>query len=163
MREKKVPPKFWTEDNVEEATRAADNKSYVFLGAVALRILSGMQKDYPASVISIVCGAITNGGMLPGAEVKKNLERFEDMIQQLELREQLVFNQLPFEDYLFQIRRTRPPEDPDILLNEFYRPIFESNIIDVAYFLPGWEMSHGATWEYNLIRELGMLYHLVRL
>lgn len=155
-------PKFWTKEDVEEAVRAADNKSYAFLSRIAIRVLKRMKKGGEGRAIAIISGSITNGGTLPGSEVKKNLERFEEIIQRLELQGKLVFNQLPFEEYLFQIRRTRPPEDPNVLLEEFYRPIFESFIINIDYFLPGWKESHGARWEYNLVRDLGMLYHFVR-
>lgn len=154
-------PRFWTEDDAVEAARAADNKSYVFLGAVALGILRRMRKENPERVIAIVCGSITNGGTLPGSEVKKNLDLFERMIEKLEGRGILVFNQLPFEEYLFRIRRTRPPENPNVLLEEFYRLIFESRAVDIAYFLPGWENSHGARWENNLVKRLNLYHHEV--
>lgn len=156
MAENKPLPKFWTEDDVEEAARAADNKSFIFLGAVALWILQRMRNEHPRACVAIVCGPITNGGTLSGSEVKKNLERFDETIRRLEEWGFLVFNQMPFEEYLFQIRRSRPPEDPNILLEQFYRFIFESGIINVTYFLPGWEKSHGACWENKLAKSLGL-------
>jgi hypothetical protein len=149
-------PKFWTEEDASEAARAADNGSYVFLGAVAVRILKRMREENPCRTIAIVCGPITNGGTLPGSEIKKNLERFKEAILWLESRGSVVFNQMPFEEYLFQIRLSRPIEDPDVLLESFYRPIFQTAVVDIAYFLPGWENSHGATWENNLTKRLGI-------
>ena len=149
-------PKFWTEDDVLDAIRAADNESYTFLAMVAVRILARMKAGRRENIIAIVCGPITNGGTLPGHEVMKNLSRFDRTIEHLESCGLLVFNQLPFENYLFRIRKRRPDENPDILLESFYRPIFESGMVDIAYFLPGWQASHGARWENNLVKRLGM-------
>lgn len=156
MNENRPLPKFWTEDDREEAVKATVNGSYVFLGAVALGILQGMRRDNPNRVIAIVCGPITNGGTLSGHEVMKNMARFDGAIRSLEELGFLVFNQLPFEEYLFTIRRNRPAEDPNVLLEEFYRLLFESGIINITYFLTGWQNSHGARWENKLAKSLEM-------
>ncbi len=161
MKDMKLPPKFWSEKDVSDATHASLNGSYHELCYVALRILKRMKRMRPESIIAIVCGSITTGGTLPGAEVKKNLEAFASMILRLEARGGAVFNQLPFEEYLFAILRARPNESPDVLLESFYLPIFESGNIQLAYFLPGWEKSHGALWENEQIKRLNLAYCLV--
>ncbi|MDO8504804.1 MAG: hypothetical protein Q7S36_03030 [Candidatus Liptonbacteria bacterium] len=150
-------PKFWTEEDVKDAVRAADNASYLFLGAIALRILNRMRSERPAAIIAIVCGPITDGGTLGKREVMENLSRFDKKIQRLEEWGFLVFNQLPFEKYMSKIRRKRPAEDPNILLEGFYRLLFESGIINIAYFLPNSQKSsHGARWEKKLAKSLKM-------
>ncbi len=41
---------------------------------------------------------------------------------------------------------------PDIQ-QYFHEPILRSGLIDMAFFLPDWQASTGATWEHNIIEK----------
>lgn len=134
---------YWTEEDradVERATKFGE------LSVVARRIVARMPEP-----VFFVCGPISSGGL---GSVEANLARFARAIRYLRDREFSVFNQLPFEQALFEIKRSKPADGGVQLLNEFYLPLFESGLIRIMLFMQGWESSFGASWERERASEL---------
>lgn len=111
--------------------------------------------------VEIVCGPITTGGQ---GSVQKNLEVFNGAIAGLIKQGRPVFNQMPYETALFRLRAeherktNRDPADLSynpVVLEEFYRPLFETRRFTRAWFLPGWRSSKGACWERGVLLALG--------
>ena len=73
-----------------------------------------------------------------------------------------VFDQRPFETPMRRLVEARRVSDYAYdLLDEFYLPLFESGHIKELHFLPGWESSVGARWEYEQGLRLGILiFHI---
>lgn len=139
---------YWTEDDRKELRRA---KTFKDLNGIAMRIL----KKMPQPIVQ-VCGPITSGGL---GSVKKNLHRFNAVIKALDREGFNIFNQLPFENDLYRLRRelskTRPQKRVDReLLNDFYLPIFESGLVASFFFIPDWKTSFGARWEHRQLERL---------
>jgi hypothetical protein len=109
----------------------------------------------------IVCGPITTGGQ---GSVEKNLKVFNGAIKGLIAQGRPVFNQMPYETALFRLRAEyerlaeRNPDDKTynpVVLEEFYRPLFQTRQFLRAWFLPGWRSSQGACWERGVLLALG--------
>ncbi|MEK7168267.1 MAG: DUF4406 domain-containing protein [Patescibacteria group bacterium] len=104
--------------------------------------------------VAQVCGPISTGG---NGSVEENLNILTKAIEFLTEKGISVFNQLPFErtfDKIMKNYKTSGYDTP--ILEEFYGPIFESGKIKNIYFLPGWQKSVGAKWEYNYAKRLGI-------
>jgi len=146
---------YWTDYDYSRALLEA--RSFVELAAIALRVIGRMPKP-----IGQVCGPISTGGH---GSVEKNLAIFNATIDRLVMNCRLitngktvaVFDQIPFEEYLFRlVNQGRETRDNYALLEKFYYPIFTSGHISHLYFIHGWESSHGSVWEHKLGRELEM-------
>lgn len=146
---------FWTDENKAALITA---RSFIDLSSVALAILARMPKP-----VAQVCGPISTGGL---GSIEKNLVAFDATIDHLMQQGISVFDQMPFEDHIFRIVENKwGTRQNNMLLEEFYRPIFESHHVSRLYFIHGWESSEGANWEHKLGQQLGMeisyLPHLV--
>lgn len=136
--------------------------SYTMLSAVALAQLGRMRSIRPMPP-GIVCGPISTGGLGSKAE---NIKHFERVVRYMvNHMKGHFFNQIPFEAALWRVQALRKRQEPGVvysggagnpLLEEFYRPIFESGLIGAAFFIKGWESSDGARWEHNLCEQLGI-------
>lgn len=111
----------------------------------------------------IVCGPITTGGR---GSVEKNLEVFNRAIAGLIRQGRPVFNQMPYETALFRLRAKhdeksgRDPNDKtynDVVLKQFYLPLFQTERFSRAWFLPDWRSSQGARWERQTLSSLYVL------
>ncbi len=133
---------------VKDRQNIAQVKTFKELAKVALRVIHSV--PYP---LAQVCGSITTGGGTP----KQNMRRFALAIDRLSKSGEYMFSQMPFEKTMERLVLSWNGKGycwP--VLEEFYRPIFESGRIRRAYFLPGWERSTGATWEYDVLSGLGI-------
>ncbi|TSC59655.1 MAG: hypothetical protein LiPW15_675 [Parcubacteria group bacterium LiPW_15] len=153
---KKQLPKFWTERDARQADKAT---TYEGLAKIACRILRRQWKNLPAGNdhIAIVSGTLTNGGRLPLRDIRANIRLFGKKIAKLERLGLPVWDQRPFEEHIFRIKNL--PENrnrPMKLLDGFYKPVFDSGLITLAFMLPNWKQSHGARWEKRLFRKLGV-------
>ncbi|PIR69487.1 MAG: hypothetical protein COU47_02840 [Candidatus Niyogibacteria bacterium CG10_big_fil_rev_8_21_14_0_10_46_36] len=101
----------------------------------------------------MVCGPISTGG---SGSVEKNLERFHAVIDALRDERVRIFSQMFFENKLFKMKTWPSYKGGIQLLEEFYRPIFESGFIYRMYFMPNWQTSMGATWERGEAQRLGI-------
>ncbi|MBI5045850.1 MAG: DUF4406 domain-containing protein [Candidatus Niyogibacteria bacterium] len=123
-------------------------KNFSELAEIALRIIHKV----PYSLTQ-VCGSITTGG---GTRAQ-NMRRFALAIDRLSKSGECMFSQMPFEKTMERLVLSWNGKGycwP--VLEEFYRPIFESQRIQRAYFLPRWEKSTGATWEHDILTRLGI-------
>ena len=141
----KVPNKYWIRRDVGDVEFA---KSFGDLSKVAITVLKRMPQP-----VGEVCGPITSGGL---GSREKNLEAFNKAIFALKYDGKNIFDQLPFEEKLFEFTQAVWYQGGLQLLNEFYGPIFESGLIKVLYFMPLWQTSLGATWEHEQAQRLGI-------
>lgn len=107
----------------------------------------------------IVCGPITTGGR--GSHVE-NLHVFNVTIERLLQEGRPIFNQIPYEAKIFELRDQWRKADATNLneyftpiLTDFYGPLFRERIIRKAWFIPGWRSSQGARWERRELVVLG--------
>ncbi len=140
---------YWTLRDREEVKRA---KNFQELAKVGCRILERMPQP-----VGQVCGPITSGGV---GSVAGNILIFQKTIEDLQKLGLIIFNQLAFEKPLWKIMKEFPrqwgkPNKKDLqLLEEFYGTLFHSGYMKTLYFIPGWEYSFGACWEYGKANEL---------
>ncbi len=124
-------------------------RNYYDLQKIAMSVIERM----PQPVIQ-VCGPISTGGL---GSVEKNLELFEVTIENLSKEGVKIFNQIPFEVPIQNIRSNTEQAGYDMdLLNQFYLPLFESGHISEFYFLPDWQTSFGSKWEHEQAERLGI-------
>ena len=134
----------------ENETDLLNAQAYSDLLPISIDVLNRMPKP-----VAIVCGPISTGGTGHEGE---NIKKFEETINKLKNSGINVFGQ----GYLIDkaIRRiangNRSREEEDVLLETFYRPLFESSLINEAYFIPAWETSYGANWEHAQMKRLGI-------
>lgn len=104
--------------------------------------------------ISMVSGPITTGGL---GSREKNIQIFAAAIAALEAEGVSVFNQLPFQDVMAAAwRRWAGKGYCMAILDDFYAPLLHSGKIRKLHFIPGWESSVGARWEFDQCRKLGI-------
>lgn len=102
-----------------------------------------------------VCGPISTGGK---GSIEKNMNALRDAILFVGNQGFSVFDQTIFEKHLWRISRLPALKNADeyFLLDSFYRPIFLSKKLQYLHFIPGWQDSVGARWEYDLGKSLGI-------
>lgn len=142
---------YWTSVELETLERAT---SFVDLVPPAMAVLGRMPQP-----IGQVCGPISTGGR---GTIMANLAVFDATVDCLIQKGIIIFDQMPFEEHIFRIVENQwGSRQNNLLLNEFYLPIFESGRICCLYFIDGWQSSEGATWEHEQARRLNM--HIVYL
>lgn len=119
------------------------------LREIAFRILERIPRP-----TGMVCGPISSGGW---GNIKANILTLLEAIERLQRNGKNIFNQTIFEDAFTRIMKTRINLiDPFLLLEEFYRPLFEGGGITTLYFLRAWRSSLGTCWEHEEAKRLGM-------
>jgi hypothetical protein len=70
----------------------------------------------------------------------------------------LVFDQTPFQEAMSRLVKANQNSKEYCLdiLHVFYRGIFKSGLVSTLLFLPNWESSKGATWEWEEAGTLGI-------
>jgi hypothetical protein len=137
---------FWTEVEHHNIKLA---QTFSELVPVALAVLERMPKP-----IAQVCGPISTGGL---GSIEKNLAVFDTTIDHLMQQGVVVFDQMPFEEHIFRIVENKwGTRQNNMLLEEFYRPIFVSRHVSRLYFIHDWQSSEGANWEHALGQRLGI-------
>ncbi len=138
--------KYWQETDWNDLEKAISIEE---LYIIAERIISRMPKPF-----SQVCGPIASGGL---GSIEKNLEAFNNEIVKLQSKGISIFDQMPFEFPMQRLKKTmRPDECLEIIMNNFYLPIFESGNVSTFYFIKNWESSNGSKWEHEEARRLGI-------
>jgi hypothetical protein len=136
----------WTE---QDHRLVASCKSILDLSQVGISLLRELAGK---GAVSQLCGPMSTGGL--GSRVE-NLSLFSQAIKVAREHGLLVFNQLPFQGALHQLTAHLLAEEKAVsILEGFWRPLFEAQIIKTAYFLPAWETSRGALWERELVTAL---------
>lgn len=135
------------------AQECAAATSFAELSMIAIRELTLFTGG-----AEIVCGPISTGGR----GLDNNILVFGRSITRLLEQGKEVFSQVPYEEKIFELRRKWQEVSPENngkyclpILEEFYRPLFATHRIRVAWFIPGWESSQGAQWERNELTRLG--------
>jgi Domain of unknown function (DUF4406) len=138
--------KYWEKNDWHDVENA---KSILDLYVVAKRIIERMPKP-----IVEVCGPVVNGGL---GSFEANLNVFNETIKNLQSQGLNVFDQMPFEDSMQRLKRENDFDKiVESIKYDFYMPIIKSGIISVFYFINGWELSNGAKWEHEIVKELGI-------
>ena len=107
--------------------------------------------------VGFVCGPISAAGGTKSVE--KNMQIFQSHIEFLENRGLKIFNQLPFEQTVWRL--TASGKNEGNILENFYLPLFKSGVFHIFYFIPGWESSFGASWEFRKAQKLELtIIHL---
>lgn len=145
----KILKYFCDEDHIQ----IAESKSLSDILKVANVVLDRM----PESSIFQVCGPISTGKRT----VEENILVFVKTIEVLFENQLEVFNQMPFEKKMGELQKEWYLKNPGAsyympLLEEFYKPIFETGKIKKMVFIPGWEHSFGASWEHDQANQLGI-------
>ena len=136
--------KYWDEEDFVALKEAQNFKD---LYQIAHLIFARM----PGS-IGQVCGPIATGGL---GSVKANLEVFDATIRKLQGEGKIIFDQMPFE-WPMQDLKKKVTDGANTILQDFYLPLFESGKIKTLYFIKGWETSYGANWEHDQAKRLGI-------
>jgi hypothetical protein len=138
--------KYWNDEDLL-ALEQADTMPQM------LQIALGVLKRMPQPVAQ-VCGPISTGGR---GSILENLVAFNETIVFLQAEGESVFDQMPFEAPMQRVKTTLPKGQYALtLLDDFYLPIFETGLIKKMYFMPDWESSHGAKWEHEQAKRLGI-------
>ena len=142
-----ITKKYWTKEdweNLEKVSNFADMR------VIAKRVLDRIPRP-----VAGVCGPIAETGGLHSIEA--NLKVFNNTITQLQKNGLRIFDQMPFEDKMQELKAKMNREDfLKELDDDFYMPIFESGVVSTFYFIPGWETSNGAKFEHEKAKELGI-------
>ena len=136
----------WNEEDIQALEHVG---SYAEMFALAHSIL----KRIPGPVAQ-VCGPISTGGK---NSIPENLANLKKAIDHLTEKGHNIFDQTPFEGPIVRMK-ILPHEDqyPYALLDDFYLPIFKTGVVKKLFFLPGWEKSTGAKWEYEQGKQLNI-------
>lgn len=119
---------------------------------IGVRVLRRI-RQHGEKVVQI-CGPMSTGGK---GTLAANMTHFKRAVAHARLKGVLVFDQTPFEDPIIRLSASAPREGycHDIL-HIFYRSLFESRLITTLSFLPDWQSSVGAKWEYEEALRLGI-------
>lgn len=139
--------KYYTEEDRYALAKAA---SYKELFTIAESILRRMPRPRGQ-----MCGPISTGGT---GSREKNIKRFDVALEHILKQDIEVFNQMPFEEHIHRIQENSDEKAVYAtgILEDFYLPIFENNLVDTLYFLPDWKTSYGANWEHDQATRLGI-------
>lgn len=107
--------------------------------------------------LGLVCGPLSTGGV---NNQEYNLQIFNAAIRGLQMRQERLFVQIPYEHGL-RILATAWHDIPGNdgyctpILTEFYAKIFATGKIVRAFFIPGWQSSYGSRWERQEFTQAG--------
>jgi hypothetical protein len=98
---------------------------------------------------------MTTGGK---GNVELNMTYFHRAIDVAREKGLIVFDQTPFQEAMSRLVKTNHNSKEYCLdiLHVFYRGIFKSGLVSTLLFLPDWESSKGATWEWEEAGTLGI-------
>ncbi len=134
-------------------------KTYNALHKVALKAIKNTitflkKKGDKKPKIYEFCGPISTGGV---GNAKDNIKILHNAINKVSKLGYHIFNQVPFENKLGEIKAKRKEKIGDKydmkLLTKFYAPIFASGLISTFIFMPGWRDSTGSQWEYKQAKK----------
>ena len=135
---------YWKEEDFEGVKQAKDFKELYVIAEKILKIM-------PRPIVQ-VCGPIGTGGL---GNVEDNLKAFDKTIRYLQAKGLNVFDQMPFE-WPMQDLKKKVTDGANTILQDFYLPLFESGKIKTLYFIKGWETSYGANWEHDQAKRIGI-------
>lgn len=135
---------YWTSEDFNSLDTATNVRE---LFSIAQHIIERMPKPFGQ-----VCGPIATGGL---GDIESNLHAFNKTIQTLQDQGIVVFDQMPFEIPIQNMKKhLKPGEYFGDVLEYFYKPLFEMGVIGTMYFMPNWQTSKGAMWEHEEAKRL---------
>ena len=147
MKISEITKQYWTKEDWENLEKIS---SFLDMQVIAKKVLDRIPRP-----VAGVCGPISETGGLHSVEA--NLNVFNNTIIQLQKTGLRIFDQMPFENKMQELKAKMNREDFLRELNDdFYMPIFKSKIVSTFYFIPGWETSNGAKFEHEKAKELGI-------
>lgn len=148
---KKCP--FWTQHRLDHASEA---NSFKKLGNIALNVLAQFPDAARGKIVQ-VCGPVSTGGF---DSVKVNFLVLAEAVRLLRVKAMYVFDQTPLEEQFVRLWKKWKSQGNTgycwPILEDVYRPLFESKLIGTLLFLPGWEYSVGSCWERSQALALKM-------
>lgn len=142
-----ITKQYWNKEDWEDLEKIS---SFLDMQVIAKRVLDRIPRP-----VAGVCGPIAETGGLHSIEA--NLNVFNNTIIQLQKTGLKIFDQMPFENKMQELKAKMNREDFLRELNDdFYMPIFKSKIVSTFYFIPGWETSNGAKFEHEKAKEFGI-------
>ena len=138
--------KYWEERDFNDLEKARLIKD---LSLIAWRVIGRMPKPFVQ-----VCGPIATGGL---GSVDRNLEAFNQEILKLQNQGLIVFDQMPFEIPMQKIKTIMGNDEArKSIVDDFYKPIFESGFVSTFYFMRNWQSSNGSKWEHDMAQKLNI-------
>lgn len=139
----------WTDEELGALSGATSLHAIADHAVAHLTRLAAMGEE-----VVQLCGPMSTGGL---GCLERNMERFAAAVLQLHEAGYLVFNQIPLQDRIIVAtdHHAGGPYCMDIL-EILYRRIFESGHVVQAFFLPDWQSSTGARWEYDFVQRCGI-------
>jgi len=141
---------YWTKDDLEKLEVANSMPEFLDMAFVIL--------DRMPQPVVLVSGPISTGGR---GSIAENLKAFAVAISEVKEKGNTVFNQLPFEDKFVELSKKSQLQYFRPILDDFFLPILKSGKISKIFFMPGWETSTGAKWEYEQAQKLGIEQALI--
>lgn len=146
----KYPGNFCWNDKYRQQLRKVN--SFAECAQLAIEIIGKM--PYPEKICQ-VCGPISTGQN----SFDQNIYNFAAAINYFSIENfnstgLIAFDQLPFELIIHRICQMNNYQGYPPVIEELYRPIFESGLVKNYIFLYGWQASVGATKEHNIITKL---------
>lgn len=123
-------------------------KSMEDLAKIAALVIQRMQPP-----VAMVSGPISTGGK---GSIAANMRAMRKTIDDLSGKSVKVFDQTIFEPQMKKIAKAHPEylTDEVKLLEEFYLPLLEKELVGLICFMPDWKSSFGARWEHKQARRL---------
>ncbi len=149
---KKCP--YW---QLVPATRTKQTQTFQELGTLAVEVLGKFPPNVHGKILQ-VCGPVSTGGF---KSTKTNFLVLADAVRLLRERGDFVFDQTHLEEVIVGLWKRWKADPAHVgycwpILDDVYRPIFESGLVGTLLFLPGWECSTGACWERSIGHSLGI-------
>lgn len=134
--------KYWTDKHINDLNKARNFSDCLKVAYDVIDSIDGQ--------VGIVSGPISTGGL---GSIDKNLAEFSKYIDIMESKGEKIFNQLPFERKFQELAEGSKGYFMPIL-EDFFLPIFKSGKIKKIWFMPGWQTSTGAKWEFEIADQL---------
>jgi hypothetical protein len=139
----------WTAERIAQVNALQSNGA---MAEFAMAMLATMPQP-----ICQVCGPMTTGGR---GSFEENLKVIDHAIRHLRAQGKSVFDQQPYQVTMQRLKAVIH-DYHTCVLEEFYLPIFRSGYLTEFHFVPDWQSSVGARWEFDRASELGIgVYYL---
>ena len=139
---KKCP--YWNNSQLSVASKV---RTFKELGQISLAVLNNFPVNEYGKITQ-VCGPVSTGGF---DSVKLNFLILSEAVRHIREGGKYIFDQTPLEVQFVRLSEEWKGVGNTSycwpILEEVYRPLFESGHIGTLLFLPGWESSVGSCWE----------------
>lgn len=131
--------------SIEEKQQLQNAQTFKEIGQIATKAIKKMPNN-----LAQVCGPITTGG----TTIQENQEKLTKTINKLIQQGKKIYDQRPLENAIFKVREQLAKNyNPQELLEQIFKPLFETGKITTTYFIEGWKTSTGAKWEHEQAKK----------